>query len=421
MPKRSEEVQDIIDRMPTRWTLWTVMVITILVSVMLFLSFVIEYPDTVDGEISLTGQTAPVRLVAGTTGRMHLLLERGATVHPGSIIAYIENGVDYNSYLYLESLLATQEQPTTFRTDLEFGELGISYNAWMISCQNWKRLEKSNRYANERTQLAAQIKGGRKEEDNARATLALQRRIRANLAEQIRKDSILLKQGIISKYEFQNNQNAYLSQAEAYLNLQTSHNSKQTDIQRGQLQIARSHLEEQETLDEAFADMKAKRNTLQNELRLWKEKYLFVATSKGELDYLNFWRENTMIRAGEEAFTIIPAKNKVIGEAVIPSTGAGKIKSGQIVNVKLNDFPYDEYGMLIGKVESISQLSNTTEIQQRRVNTYLVRIAFPYGLQTNFGKTLSLNFESKGTAEILTKPRRLIERLFDNLKSQSSK
>ena len=128
-----------------------------------------------------------------------------------------------------------------------------------------------------------------------------------------------------------------------------------------------------------------------------------------------------MIQAGEEAFTIIPAKNKVIGEAVIPSTGAGKIKSGQIVNVKLNDFPYDEYGMLTGKVESISQLSNTTEIQQRRVNTYLVRIAFPYGLQTNFGKTLSLNFESKGTAEILTKPRRLIERLFDNLKSQSSK
>ena len=291
----------------------------------------------------------------------------------------------------------------------------------MISCQNWKRLEKSNRYANERSQLAAQIKGGRKEEDNARATLALQRRIRANLAEQIRKDSILLKQGIISEYEFQNNQNTYLSQAEAYLNLQTSHNSRQTDIQRSQLQITRSHLEEQETLDGALADMKAKRNTLQNELRLWKEKYLFVATSKGELDYLNFWRENTMIQAGEEAFTIIPAKNKVIGEAVIPSTGAGKIKSGQIVNVKLNDFPYDEYGMLTGKVESISQLSNTTEIQQRRVNTYLVRIAFPYGLQTNFGKTLSLNFESKGTAEILTKPRRLIERLFDNLKSQSSK
>ena len=120
MSARSEEVQDIIDRMPTRWTLWTAIIVSIFVSIMLYLSFVIEYPDTVDGEISLTGQTAPVRLVAGTTGRMHLLLERGATVHPGSIIAYIENGVDYNSYLYLESLLATQEQPTTFRTDLEF-------------------------------------------------------------------------------------------------------------------------------------------------------------------------------------------------------------------------------------------------------------------------------------------------------------
>ena len=52
---------------------------------------------------------------------------------------------------------------------------------------------------------------------------------------------------------------------------------------------------------------------------------------------------------------------------------------------------------------------------------YLVLVKFPHGLVTNFGKKLTVNFEAKGQADIITKPKRLIERLFDNLKSKSQK
>jgi hypothetical protein len=111
----------------------------------------------------------------------------------------------------------------------------------------------------------------------------------------------------------------------------------------------------------------------------------------------------------------------VLGEAHISSFGAGKVKVGQEVNIKLNDFPYDEFGLLKGRVTAISQLASKTQVKDRTIETYLVQISFPKGLITNFGHQLSLNFETKGTAEIIIQPKRLLQRLFDNLKAKTIK
>ena len=72
---RSEEVTDIIERMPTGWTRIIVTIIMIIVIVMVSLGFIIKYPDTVMGEISITGEKAPVRLISSASGRLQLLVK----------------------------------------------------------------------------------------------------------------------------------------------------------------------------------------------------------------------------------------------------------------------------------------------------------------------------------------------------------
>lgn len=106
---------------------------------------------------------------------------------------------------------------------------------------------------------------------------------------------------------------------------------------------------------------------------------------------------------------------------MISSFGAGKVEIGQIANVKINNYPYDEYGLLKGEVKSVSRITNKLKTQNGEIDAYLVVISFSNGTITNFGKILPLDFESKGTAEIITKRKRLIERLFDNLKSKREK
>jgi len=196
---------------------------------------------------------------------------------------------------------------------------------------------------------------------------------------------------------------------------------KQSEVSRNMLEIERIELEETETREKAFSELITQKNALINAVNLWKERYLQYSPVDGELEYLGFWRDNYFIQTGQELFSIIPDKNNMVGEVMIPSFGAGKVEEGQTANVKINNYPYDEYGLLKGTVKTVSRITNKIETPEGTTDAYLVIITFPDGTTTNFGKFLPLDFESKGTAEIITKRRRLLERLFDNLRSKGEK
>ena len=419
MPNCSEEVQDIIERMPTRWCAWVALIVSILMGMLIGLSFLISYPDTVDGEVSITGANAPLRLLSRSNGRLHLLIEPNQTISQNATIAYIESGASYSDVLLLKASFECPDK--SLPSNLKLGELGSTYNSYLIAVEHWERLMRSDRYKTMRKSIEAQIESNKDVVQQLSNSLGFKEKVLYNLQKAMERDSILASKKVVSKSELEQTQNSLLTQGEAEASLRSSQLMKQAEIKTSQIEIARSHIEEDEQLEAAYIDMMAKRNLLQTELRLWEEKYIIKAPTSGKLDYLGFWRENQMVNEGVELFTILPHHGDIMGEAYIPAIGAGKVKVGQSVNVKLNDYPYHEFGLLCGKVVSISPLTNKVQVRNAIVETYLVRIAFPQGATTNFDYKLSLKFESKGTAEIITKPKRLIERLFDNLKAKSTK
>lgn len=419
MSTRSEEVQDIIERMPTRWCAWTALIVSLLMGVLLLLSFLISYPDTVDGEVSITQTSAPIRLLANTSGRLHLLEVSNKEVEEGTIIAYIESGAKFDDILKLKKGLEDNAQ--SLPDNLNVGELSGSYNSYLLAVQYWQRQKNSERYRTMRKSIESQIASNQKIVDQLSENKQLKAQVRNNLQKAYERDSILAEKKIVSENELQYTQNNYLAKKEDEASLKSSVLSKQAEIKTAKIELAKSVIEEEEILEQAFTDMMSKLNVLQTELRLWEEKYVIKAPSGGQLEYLGFWRENTAVESGVELFTILPNHSHIIGEAHIPAIGAGKVKVGQKVNIKLYDYPYDEFGLLNGKVESISPLTKKMKVNNNTVETYLVRISLPDGGETNFGHTLSLNFETKGMAEIITKPKHLIERLFDNLKAKAHK
>jgi hypothetical protein len=64
-------------------------------------------------------------------------------------------------------------------------------------------------------------------------------------------------------------------------------------------------------------------------------------------------------------------------------------------------------------VVSNQQLGATGKVA---TSLYLVNVKLVNGLQTNYGKNLPYQFDLKGSGEIITEEKRLIERFFDNLK-----
>jgi hypothetical protein len=78
------------------------------------------------------------------------------------------------------------------------------------------------------------------------------------------------------------------------------------------------------------------------------------------------------------------------------------------VRVKLNNYPYEQFGQLIGEVKEISQVPNG--------ENYQVKIQLNNDLITTYHKKIKYTPEMIGSAEIITKDLRLLERVFNTFR-----
>ena len=127
----------------------------------------------------------------------------------------------------------------------------------------------------------------------------------------------------------------------------------------------------------------------------------------GRLSYFEVWGEYQNVEKGESIYSVVPQiQQDLIGKCIIPIRNAGKLKKGQKVNLKLENYPYHEWGMLRAKVGSIS------EVPKGGNNPGYVVYLVVEDLKTSYGKELEFHQELNGTAEILLKEVTLIERIF---------
>ena len=91
----------------------------------------------------------------------------------------------------------------------------------------------------------------------------------------------------------------------------------------------------------------------------------------------------------------------------------GKVRVGQRVNVKLNDFPYNEYGMLRVKIKNISLVP----VVENNQSSYVLEVEFPDPLTTTYKKTISFRQQMSGQAEIITDDTRLLEKLLNPIRA----
>jgi hypothetical protein len=156
-------------------------------------------------------------------------------------------------------------------------------------------------------------------------------------------------------------------------------------------------------VSEAFKNLKS-------EVSSWFLTYVMRSPIEGTVSFNNFYAENQNVSEGDRAFTIVPDDvGQVIGKVELPVRGSGKVKVGFDVNVKFDNYPYMEFGMVRGKVKNVSLVPEN--------NFYMVEVEFPDGLVTNYDNDLQMQNQLTGQAEIITEDLRLIQRFFNPLKA----
>jgi hypothetical protein len=74
-----------------------------------------------------------------------------------------------------------------------------------------------------------------------------------------------------------------------------------------------------------------------------------------------YYNLNEVLFLTSPIFSVLPKDNQVLAHLIVPPHGAGKIKKGQSVVIKLVSYPYQEFGKPIGKVKSISLIPSQNE------------------------------------------------------------
>ncbi|MDR2064681.1 MAG: HlyD family secretion protein, partial [Prevotellaceae bacterium] len=187
--------------------------------------------------------------------------------------------------------------------------------------------------------------------------------------------------------------------------------STELNIMQMQQQIIELTIQRNNEIAEYERQLSQRRQQLISQIEQWKYQYLIETPAEGKITFINYWNSNQQVWLGERLASVIPNDSmQIIGRMYVPSSGFGKIEKGQTVNVKLNGYPYMEFGMLKGFIKNISAVPDAEK-------AYIAEVIFPEGLFTTYRKKLNLIQQMDGQAEIITKDLRLIEQFIQPLRA----
>jgi len=417
---RSEEVQEVMSEISPSIVRWGITVISLIVIVLLIGCYVFKYPDVITSTITLTTQEPPASILARATGKIdELYVKNNQPVTQNTPLGVIQNPANTEDMLLLSKRIQqwkNNQQDLTFARTLfdgralQLGSVQNSYAAFLSLLREYNDFRELRYYPQKMTLQEKEIRSQNENRiEMGRRDKLMKQELEATIVS-FKRDSVLYTKGVVSQEDIESSKSKLLQSRQSYSTLRSS--MKQSEVEITQSRGIMLDLQQQFTENENKYDIGLCMATeqLAAEIKTWERNYLLISPINGVVNLMGFWSNNQNVQSGETIFTIQPnLQTKPIGKALMPVQGSGKVKVGQRVNVRLNNFPDQEFGYLEGLVQNISSIPNSD-------GQYVVEIRFPKGLTTNYNKQLPIARQMEGTAEIITEDIRLIERFFNPIK-----
>ena len=407
---RSEEVQEILTRVPNWMIRWGTVLIFGIILMLFFVSYLIKYPDVIATQIIITTNIPPEKLIAKVSGKIEAILVTDKfNVKKNTPLAVIENSANYKDVFKLSDALSkvelTKKIDFTEFQNAQFGEIESAFAIFQKECiadnlnKNLKPFKvDGTAQSYEAIQLRERLSLLESQKSINQNELALQK-IDLNRYEG------LFQKGIIAAQEIEKQRLIYLQSQRNYKSLLSTIPSLKSSL------IELNRNSKTNLINENKENVNLERNVIQAFYQLkktikdWEINYVLRSSIAGKVSFLQIWSENQFVSAGENVFAIVPTnQNGFIGKLKAPSLNSGKIKIDQDVNIRLANFPDREFGILKGKIKNIS-------LTPDKDGYLLIDVSLPNGLKTSYKKQINFQQEMSGSAEIITQDLRLIERV----------
>lgn len=123
-----------------------------------------------------------------------------------------------------------------------------------------------------------------------------------------------------------------------------------------------------------------------------------------------------VVKAGDTIFTVNPTDQPLVAKVMVPNRGVGRLKVGQSAKLKLDAYPYQNYGILTGRILEISPDSKPT----KNGSVYEATVSLDRDYLTKGGTKYRLFTGLAVEAEVVIEKRRIIDNFLDPFRKLKS-
>ena len=415
---RSERVQEIVSDKPGFLIRWGNLLFLVILILLLTATWLIKYPDIISATAKLTSVNAPKPVVSLMGGKLiKLNISENQLVTKGQILGYNESTANHDEVLQLSSTLDTiQLLLVRNKTDHlkeyfndtynSLGELQTSYQVFSQSFLTFYNYLADGFYLKKRKILLSDKNNLTRLYVNLEEQRQLQEQDFKLIQKTFEANESLKKDKVISDFDYRIEQSKLINKKltlpqirSALINNESQQNEKEKEI-----------IELENAIDQQKLIFQQSLSTFKSQLDEWKKKYILIAPISGKVAFASFMQENQQLQVNQPICFINPENSQYFAEIMIPQSNFGKASIGQLVLLKFQSYPFQEYGSVQGRIEFISHIPDE--------KGYLAKVSFTNGLTTTYKKEIQYRDGLTASAEVITQDMRLLDRFYYSIWSQ---
>lgn len=413
LDERSLQVKEILGQAPNWVINWGISLLLIIVVSLIIGSSLISYNDIIPARVTITTKTPPAYIEAKSSGKLvSIFIKPNQFINKGEVLAIIENTANFEDVMIIKNVISKFKVDLTefdsinkkYPSDLNLGTIQDSYNDFRIQYQNYlshytlkqEKIEVTNLRLQYQNQFSIiQQRKNQLEYDELELKVSLN---------QFNDFKNLYNKGVISKHEFLNHEKQYLSNKKSHENIIASIRSAENSLNSISNSISKVSIDGKTSILIIKENLYHSIQNLKNNILEWEQLNILKSPIDGKVTVFDIRSKYQNVKLGDVIFTIVPKEiDSLIGYATTPINNSGKIKIGQTVIIKLDNYPFQEWGSITGMIRNISSVPKKDQ--------YYVNIDINK-LKTSYGKTLEFKQEMQGTAEIITEELSILTRIF---------
>ncbi|HET8735830.1 MAG TPA: HlyD family efflux transporter periplasmic adaptor subunit [Pricia sp.] len=362
----------------------------------LLASFAISYSDVLEAHIEVMSVKPPVLVKTNRSGQIsEFFAKPGDTVASGDVIAKLNTVADYADVMAIKQAVMKRTIPEElgFGKPTSIGLVQEAYSEYIKAFYGIRTVERfyGDDIGNLLDDKIRDTKG--KAFSDIYNGLQTAKKNNTLIGRNHSRMETLYDKGVISKAELEKSQLEY--------------NRSFQEINRLSSEYSKNSYSTSEKFDSHVADMEVASIKVLSEIAIWEEQNVFTSPVNGKVFFLDVWSPFQSVEEGEDLFGVSPdVESPLMGIVKIPIHNSGKVKVGQRVIIKLNSFPYEEWGALEGVLTEISTVPKRSD--ELHYPAY-VKIESP---GNKLGTALSGKEMLTGRCDIVLKESTLFSKLF---------